>query len=281
VSGSGRLIGAAELAARLGDPSLAVIEISFVDDDTSFRTAHVPGAAWAYWKRLLWHDTMRLFAPPERLARRLGELGAGSDRTLVLVGDPVQFGTYALWVLLAQGFHDVRVLDGGKENWLASGLPLEPGHPRPDPSDPREHAEADHTSIVGRDAVSHALAAHSHVLLDLRSPEEYTGKRVSPNDMLGGVDHGAERTGRIPGARHLYYRDLLHPNAQLRPSSEIISAANKRGVSFDDPIILYCRLSHRASLGWLALTEAGFNHIAVYDGSWTEWGSLVGAPIEQ
>jgi len=179
------------------------------------------------------------------------------------------------------GFQNVQVLDGGKENWLTAGLPLEHGRLPPDSSKPREHGEVDRSSVIGRDDVSQALAAQSHVLLDLRSPEEYRGERVSPYDMPGGVDHGAERAGRIPGARHLYYRDLLQPNATLRPESEIVSAAGERGVSFDDPIILYCRLSHRASLGWLALTEAGFRDVAVYDGSWTEWGSLVGVPIER
>jgi thiosulfate/3-mercaptopyruvate sulfurtransferase len=120
------------------------------------------------------------------------------------------------------------------------------------------------------------------VILDLRSPEEYSGERVSPYDLVGTVDHGAERSGRIPGARHLYYRDLLRDDHTLRPREEIRAALAERGVGPDDRVIAYCRLSHRASLGWLALTEvAGHRSVQVYDGSWTEWGSMVGMPIER
>jgi thiosulfate/3-mercaptopyruvate sulfurtransferase len=276
-----RLISPSGLLDRLDDPSVAIVEVSFSPSNDSYRRAHIPGAAWAYWKDLLWDPAMRAFASPATLGARLGELGVGSDQTLAVYGEPVQFGAYALWVLAAHGQHNVRFLDGGKDYWLAAGLPLKDGVETPRPRKPRAFGETHTSSIAGRDTVLAAVASGSHAILDFRSPEEYSGERVSPYDMPGGVDHGAERAGRIPSARHFYYRDLLREDATLRPPEEIVAALQARGVTLNDPILAYCRLSHRASLGWLALTEAGARDVRVYDGSWTEWGSIVGVPIER
>jgi thiosulfate/3-mercaptopyruvate sulfurtransferase len=264
---SGFLLSPAEARDRLGGDDLALLEVSFENSDQSYRQAHVPGARWAYWKALLWDDLRREFAAPPVLAERLGAYGVRQDHTLVVYGDPVQFGTYALWVLQAAGQRDVRVLDGGKEHWIAAGLPLTTDVPGLQVAPPRPYGPEDRSSIVGRDAVLQALRnGDGTVLLDLRSPEEYSGERVSPYDLVGTVDHGAERSGRIPGARHLYYRDLLRDDHTLRPREEIRAALAERGVG----------------PGWLALTEvAGHRSVQVYDGSWTEWGSMVGMPIER
>jgi thiosulfate/3-mercaptopyruvate sulfurtransferase len=274
-----RLIAPDELVGRLGDPTLALLEVSFVPDESSHRAGHIPGAGWAYWKTLLWDDRMRQLATGEQTGSRLGELGVGAGQTLVVYGDPVQFGSYALWVLEMAGQRDVRMLDGGKEYWLAAGLPLEKGAHIASATGPRPAGPGDRSDAIGRDDVLAAVARRSHVILDLRAPEEYVGERVSPGD---GFDHGAERTGRIPGAHHLYFRELLSDTGRLRTREEILSALAARDATPDDAIITYCRLSHRASLGWLALTEvAGASDVRVYDGSWTEWGSMVGMPIER
>ena len=106
-------------------------------------------------------------------------------------------------------------------------------------------------------------------------------ERVSPRSMPGGVDHGAERAGHIPSARHLDYRELLNDDHTFKRPAELLSALNARGIERSDQIIGYCRLSHRASLGWVALGDvANLDSVRVYDGSWTEWGSIVGVPIE-
>jgi thiosulfate/3-mercaptopyruvate sulfurtransferase len=280
---SGFLISPAEVRDRLGGDDLALLEVSFKNSDASYRSAHLPGARWAYWKALLWDELRREFAAPEVLAERLGAYGVRDDQTLVVYGDPVQFGTYALWVLQAGGQRDVRVLDGGKEHWIAAGLPLTTDEAELQAAPPRPYGPQDRSSIVGRDVVLQTLQdGNGTVILDLRSPEEYSGERVSPYDLVGTIDHGAERSGRIPGARHLYYRDLLRDDHTLRPPEELRAALAERGVGPDDHVIAYCRLSHRASLGWLALTEvAGHRSVQVYDGSWTEWGSMVGMPIER
>lgn len=275
------LISAAELRARLDDPALALLEVAASPDDHGYREAHIPGARWANWKALLWDPRRREFATPGLLAERLGALGIGTDQTLVVYGDPVQFASYALWVLTAAGQQDIRFLDGGKEHWVLIDGPLTSEPTTFDRLGPRTAGAIDDTTAVGRDVVLRALETGGHQIVDFRSPEEYSGERVSPHGMPGGVDHGAERAGRIPTARHLYYRDLLNEDWTLRSREEILPVLAAAGIDPDADIIGYCRLSHRATLGWLALTEiVGAPSVRVYDGSWTEWGSIVGVPIE-
>lgn len=272
------LVSADELAARLGEPGLGVLEIAFEPSDAAFLEAHVPGSRWAHWKQLLWHETDRRFADPATLAARLGALGIGGDDELVLVGDPIQFATYAYWVLHMLG-REARVLDGGRAHWLARGLPTEGGAPAA--PQPVEHpaGEEDFSASVGREDVLAALGGGVHIL-DFRSPEEYRGERVAP--VTAPFDHGAERRGRIPGARHLWFERLLAENGTFRPAGELEETFREAGLSNSEPVIAYCRLSHRASLGWFVLRELlGRENVRVYDGSWTEWGSMVGMPVER
>jgi thiosulfate/3-mercaptopyruvate sulfurtransferase len=145
----------------------------------------------------------------------------------------------------------------------------------------RRGGPADLRAVVGRDGVLSAIDQPNRVILDFRSAEEYFGERVSPHG-LGVPDHGAERAGRIPTARHFYYRELLNDDWTFKPADQLRAALLLRGVTDDDELIGYCRLSHRASLGWVALNDvAAIESMRVYDGSWTEWGSMVGMPIER
>jgi thiosulfate/3-mercaptopyruvate sulfurtransferase len=277
---SPRLIAPDELAARLGDPGLAVLEVAFADDDGPFRDAHVPGSRWAYWKDLLWHDTDRELADGDALARRLSRLGVAGDQTLVLVGDPIQFAAYALWVLHQRGRTDVLVLDGGRAAWLAGGFPTESGAAPVVPAAHPPLRGGDESSRIGRDGVLAAVRNGGHTIVDLRSPEEYRGERVAPP--TAPFDHGAERKGHIPGARHLHYERLLGDDGRFRAPDELREAFDAVGVRNGESVIAYCRLSHRAALGWFVLAELlGRDDVRVYDGSWTEWGSIVGMPVER
>jgi thiosulfate/3-mercaptopyruvate sulfurtransferase len=273
------LVSPTWLAERLESPRVRVIEVSSQNDDSSYRAGHIPGAAWWYWKAALWHETDREFPGPETMSCRLGRLGVTPETTVVLCGDPVQYGTYAFWVLSMCGHPDLRVLDGAKTRWAVDGCPLVTATTLPAPAEYRARP-GDGSSRVGRDDVRAGLGSPGRLLLDARSPEEYRGERVMPPPFF---DHGAERTGRIPGARHLHFRDLLNEDDTFKAPGQLRDAVRARGAEpAEGDIIAYCRLSHRATLVWFAMRYLlGYPNVRVYDGSWTEWGSIVGFPVER
>jgi len=273
------LVKAEWLEAHFGDPAVRVIEVSSEESPSTFDAGHIPGADWFYWKDLCWDDSDREFASPEQVAARLGAVGIDETTVVVVSGDPVQFGTYAYWALLMAGHPQLRLLDGARTRWVADGRPLATTavtrHPvayRPQPPDQSMRAN--------RDDVRDHLGEAGRLLLDVRSPEEYRGERVMPPPDF---DHGAERKGRIPGARHLYYRKLLNDDDTFKGADELRAVLAGEGIDptlFGD-VVAYCRLSHRATLVWTALHHLlGLDHVKIYDGSWTEWGSMVGMPVE-
>lgn len=204
---SSPLVTAAWLEQRLGDRNLRILEIGSQPDDASYRAGHIPGATWLYWKSACWHETDRELVTPEAMARLFGGLGIAPETTVVLYGDPVQFGCYAYWAFTMAGHRELRLLDGARRKWIADDHPLA-----------REMSVFAPTTYpipvgtqsmrVGRRNVRDNLRAPHRLLLDVRSPEEYAGKRVIEYAL--GFDHGAERFGRIPGAVHLYYRQFLN-----------------------------------------------------------------------
>ncbi len=274
------LVPPAWLAERLGNPGVRVIEVSSQNDDARYRIGHIPGAPWWYWKAALWHETDREFLTPEAMGRRLARMGVTPDTTLVLYGDPVQYGTYAFWVLSMCGHRGLRLLDGAKTRWTAEERPLSTEPIRPAAATYDGALSADTSSRIGRDEVRAGLGRPGRLLLDARSPEEYQGLRVMPPPAF---DHGAERTGRIPGAAHLYFRELLNEDDTFKSPQTLQDLLESRGARPDrGEIVCYCRLSHRATLLWFAMRHLlGYRNVRVYDGSWTEWGSIVGFPIER
>ena len=276
---SPKLVSPSWLLERLDDPAIIVLEISSDPEAKAYLKGHVPGAIFSFWKDLLWHETDREFVSSSELSSRLGEIGVSTDSTLVICGDPVQYGTYALWVMTMAGVKDVRILDGSRTRWINDGNPLETeGFSR----EPIDNGSLDPSiaTRIGRDEVLQKINNTDTVLLDVRSPEEYRGERVSPP---GGFDHGAERKGRIPGAVHLFFRELLNDDDTFISKEKLERKFSEVGVkkSSEKDIVSYCRLSHRATLSWFAMSEIlGIEKAQIYDGSWTEWGSIVGFPIE-
>ena len=276
---SPKLVSPSWLLERLDDPAVTVLEISSDPEAKAYLKGHVPGAIFSFWKDLLWHETDREFVSSSELSSRLGEIGVSTDSTLVICGDPVQYGTYALWVMTMAGVKDVRILDGSRTRWINDGNPLETeGISR----EPINNGSLDPSiaTRIGRDEVLQKINNQDTVLLDVRSTEEYRGERVSPP---GGFDHGAERKGRIPGAVHLFFRELLNDDDTFISKEKLERKFSEVGVkkSSEKDIVSYCRLSHRATLSWFAMSEIlGIEKAQIYDGSWTEWGSIVGFPIE-
>lgn len=268
------------LEEHLDDPNVRILEISTKNDKTLYREGHIPGALWFYWKDICWHETDRQFVSPETMAKRLGKIGITPKTTLVLYSDKVQFGTYTFWALKMAGHADIRLVDGSRTKWVQDGRPLTKNVPR---FDPVEYAprEGDASMRIGRDAVREKLGQPGLVLLDARSPEEYSGERVAafPN-----FNHGAERAGRIPGAVHLFFRNLVNSDDTFKSPEALQALFDAAGAAPGkaDEIICYCRLSHRATLLWTAMTYIlGYDNAKIYDGSWTEWGSVIGFPVER
>jgi thiosulfate/3-mercaptopyruvate sulfurtransferase len=278
---SSPLVSTEWLEQHLADPGVRIIEICNLRDDKTYHEGHIPGAMWLYWKSACWHETDRDFVTPAALAQLFGSMGIGPQSTVVLYGDPVQYGSYAFWAFTMAGHPNLRLLDGGRRKWVMEGRPLSRTVPR-FPAVAYPVPAGTSSMRVGRDNVRDNLRQPRRLLLDVRSPEEYTGKRVSEYSFP--VDHGAERTGRIPGAVHLYFRELLNEDDSFKSPDQlrtVLAAAGVAPEKFDD-VVCYCRLSHRATIAWIAMSQIlGHANVKIYDGSWTEWGSIVGYPIER
>jgi thiosulfate/3-mercaptopyruvate sulfurtransferase len=275
------LVSTQWLADHLEDPTVVILEVSIDPPTTAdYAVGHIPGALFVYWKDLLWHESDREFPSTEVVAERLRALGVNDDTPIALVGDPFQFGAYAYWVMTMSGQEErCRLVDGGRRTWVAEKRPLVTDVAAP-PIGDLTQGTADVSSRIGRDEVRAGLGPDGPLLVDMRSPEEYRGERVSPPWLA--FDHGAERRGHIPGAHNLFIDNLLTDTGKLLPPEELRECFEAVGVRDDTEIVTYCRLSHRGSLAWFTLTRLlGASNVRVYDGSWTEWGSIVGFPVER
>ncbi len=274
-----RIISAESLKKSLDDENNRIIDISSEPECIEYKKAHIPGAITWFWKEALWHKTDRQFVKNTEMADILGKNGIKQDQNIILYSDRVQYGTYAFWVLSMCGHKKIMMLDGSRTNWMEKNFPVTTEIPTFSNCEYIAQEE-DFTSRVGRDNVKENIDNNNRILLDVRSEEEFSGRRVKPEP---GLDHGAERHGRIPGSKHLFYAELLNENDTFKNAKELETIVDKIGISTttDKEIVIYCRLSHRATLVWFSLKYIlGMENIKIYDGSWTEWGSIVGFPIE-
>ncbi len=268
------------LSDHLGDENLSCLEVSMDPGRSVYEAGHIPGAHRCYWKNWCWHATDRQMISPEKMAERLAANGIGPETKLVLYGDPVQFGTYAYWAFYMAGHRNLFLLDGGREKWVTEGRAMTTEIPTPRRVVYPVPPVGDCNMRIGRDDVLAHLQDKGRVLLDARTPEEYNGTRVMPEPNF---DHGAERYGRIPGAAHFYYQDLLTEDNSFKSAQDLEALFRAAGAAPDQTreVAVYCRLSHRATLVWVAAKYIlGWDHVKIYDGSWTEWGSIVGMPVE-
>jgi thiosulfate/3-mercaptopyruvate sulfurtransferase len=279
MSSGSSLVSTDWLDEHLDSDDLIVVEVSSrrsLSPDSVER--HIPKARFVYWRDLCWDDIERRFPDIDTLVRRLQAFGVSDGSTIAVVGDPFQYGTYAFWALAMAGFeHQTVLVDGGRQKWLAEGRRL--GREATGSAMGRLAMRVgDSTSMIGRDDVVAGLHDSNRLLLDVRSIEEYNGERVSPPWFE--FDHGAERAGRIPGARHLHFRDLLNDDGSFLTKDDLAALLDPVMLDKEDAVV-YCRLSHRASLVWFALARIlDHGEVKVHDGSWTEWGTIVGYPIE-
>jgi thiosulfate/3-mercaptopyruvate sulfurtransferase len=272
------LVSADWLADHLDDPNIVVAESD--EDVLLYDTGHIPGAVKIDWHTDLQDPVARDYLNAESFAKLMSEKGIGPDTTVIFYGDNFNWwAAYALWVFKLFGHADVRLLDGGRQNWVAEGRPMTTEVPSPDPTDYPVPVRKDEPIRAFRDDVFDHLKA-KRPLVDVRSPEEYRGEKLHMPEY---PQEGALRGGHIPGARSVPWKRAANENGTFKTADELRAIyEEEQGLSPDDDVIAYCRIGERSSHTWFVLTHLlGFNNVRNYDGSWTEWGNLVRAPIER
>jgi thiosulfate/3-mercaptopyruvate sulfurtransferase len=273
-----RLVTTEWLAQHAGDPGLVIVESD--EDVLLYDTGHIPGAVKVDWHTDLQDPVVRDYLNGEGFARLLSEKGIGRDDTIVFYGDNFNWwAAYALWVFSLFGHDDVRLLDGGRTKWIAEGRAITTEVPsRPATSYPVVERSDEGIRAFREDVLAHIRAEEP--LVDVRSPEEYAGTKLHMPEY---PQEGAMRGGHIPGAASVPWKKAANEDGTFKTTDELREIYEKgQGLSPDDDVIAYCRIGERSSHTWFVLTNLlGFGNVRNYDGSWTEWGNLVRAPIER
>jgi thiosulfate/3-mercaptopyruvate sulfurtransferase len=266
------------LAEHLGDSGLVVVESD--EDVLLYDTGHIPGAVKVDWHTELNDPVIRDYRDAEAFAELLSSKGIGREDTVVFYGDNFNWwAAYALWVFSLFGHGDTRLLDGGRQKWVEEGRELTedvPVRPRTDyPVVDRNDAPI----RAFRDEVSEHVGTGGS-LIDVRSPEEFRGELLH---MANYPQEGALRGGHIPGASNVPWKRAANDDGTFKAREELEEIyLGDVQLSADDEVIAYCRIGERSSHTWFVLQHLlGFDNVRNYDGSWTEWGNLVGAPIEK
>jgi len=269
-----RLVTTAWLAEHLGEPGLVVVESD--EDVLLYEVGHIPGAAKLDWHLDLNDQVTRDYVDGAVFARLLGERGISRDSTVVVYGDRNNWwAAYALWVFSLFGHPDVRLLDGGRAKWTAEGRLLTTDTPQAAPADYPVVDRVDAPIRAFRDDVLEHLG---QPMIDVRSPAEYSGERTHMPEY---PDEGALRGGHIPGAANIPWARAAAADGSFKHRAELEALyLGEAGLASGDDVIAYCRIGERSSHTWFVLTYLlGFEHVRNYDGSWTEWGNAVRAPI--
>ena len=267
------------VAEHLDDDSVKLMESN--EDLLLYETGHVPGAIKIDWVNDLNDPVTRDYVDAERMQALLRERGINEGDTIVLYGDKNNWwATYAFWVFRLFGLENLKIMDGGRARWEEEGRPMTEERPDYPDGDVEVGVRDDARIRAFRDDVMRHVKA-SGPLVDVRSPEEFSGERLHMPDY---PNEGALRGGHIPGAANVPWSRAVDPDTHLfldRDALEEIYLEEK-GLDPDDPTVAYCRIGERSSHTWFVLSYLlGFKSVRNYDGSWTEWGNLVRAPIER
>jgi len=269
------LVDADWAKAHLDDPSVRFVEVDV--DTTAFEQSHIPGAVGWNWTSQLSDGVRRDIASREEFSKLLSDSGIGPDTTIVLYGDNNNwFAAWAYWQLKLFGRRDVRILNGGRKYWLDNGLPLSTDIETYEPTR-YDLPEPDFALRAFRDDILPRLGQGDLALVDVRSPAEFNGEVIAPP----GMTETAQRAGHIPGAASIPWAQTVREDGTFKSRDDLESLYEAKGITPDKDVIAYCRIGERSSHSWFVLHELlGYRRVRNYDGSWTEWGSLIGAPIE-
>jgi thiosulfate/3-mercaptopyruvate sulfurtransferase len=270
------LVDADWAVEHLDDPNVRFVE---VDVDTSaYDEGHIPGAIAWNWTSQLSDGVRRDIISRDELAALLSESGIDDGTTIVLYGDNNNwFAAWAYWQLRLFGVDNVKILNGGRKLWLAQGRPTSTEVPTYAPTG-IQLSTADFSHRAFRDDVLKHVDGGG-ALVDVRSPAEFSGELLAPAAL---PQEGAQRAGHVPGAANIPWATAVREDGTFRDADELRELYAAKGITEDRDVIAYCRIGERSSHTWFVLHELlGFQRVRNYDGSWTEYGSLVGVPIEK
>jgi thiosulfate/3-mercaptopyruvate sulfurtransferase len=274
MSRSDVLVDAGWVEQHLNDPNVVVVE---VDEDTSaYDKGHIRNAVKVDWKQDLQDPVRRDFVDRAGFEALLSERGIGNDDTVVLYGGNNNwFAAYAYWYFRLYGHRDVKLLDGGRKKWELESRELVTDVPSRARTSYRA-SEQDSAIRALRDEV--VAAINTKNLVDVRSPDEFSGKLLAPAHL---PQESAQRPGHVPSARNIPWSKAANEDGTFKSDDELRDLYSGAGVDFGKDTIAYCRIGERSAHTWFVLHELlGQGSVKNYDGSWTEYGSLVGVPIE-
>ncbi len=270
------LVSTEWVAQHAKDPNVRVVEVDV--DTKAYDEGHVPGAiAWA-WNTQLSDPVRRDILSPTQFENLMASSGITPDTMVVIYGDNNNwFAAWAFWQMKIYGHKDVRLMNGGRKKWLSEGRELSTEVPTISPANYKAQT-ADLSLRALLPQVQTASQTATAALVDVRSPQEFTGEILSPP----GLPETCQRGGHIPGARSIPWGKACNEDGTFKSREELEQIYGSEGINGSKPVIAYCRIGERSSHTWFVLKYLlGFENVTNYDGSWTEWGNLVGAPVER
>jgi thiosulfate/3-mercaptopyruvate sulfurtransferase len=265
------------LAGRLGDAGVVVAEVD--ESPELYDDGHIPGAVEIHWQDDLQDPLERDLIDKQSFERLMSSRGVSDDTTVVLYGDKNNwFAAFAYWYLKIYGHADVRILDGGRQKWIDEGRELTTGVPSPT-AGTYTAQDRDESIRTYRDEVLSGLGRGGIALVDVRSPQEFSGELLASP---GYEQEGASRGGHIPGAASVPWATAVRDDGTFKSPEDLRELYGDKGVTADQEVRAYCRIGERSAHTWFVLRELlGYERVKNYDGSWTEWGNLVDVPIER
>ena len=271
------LVSTQWVADHGGDANVRLVEVDV--DTVAYEQGHIAGAVGWNWQTQLQQTVRRDLISKEEVERLLGESGIDNDTTVVLYGDNNNwFAAWAYWQLKYYGHGDVRLMNGGRARWESDGRPLTTDVPSHEAKS-YSASESNEDIRAYRDYVLAATNEGNIALVDVRSPDEFSGALLAPPNL---PQEGSQRGGHIPGASNIPWASAVDEDGTFKSAEALKELYGAQGIDGRRETIAYCRIGERSSHTWFVLSEIlGFDNVRNYDGSWTEWGSIVGAPIEK
>ena len=270
------LVDTAWVAAHSSDPNVRLVEVDV--DTAAYEEGHIPGAIAWNWTTELCDTVQRDIIPKDAFEQLMMGSGVGNGTQVILYGDNNNwFAAWALWQMKIYGHQDVRLMNGGRKKWIAEGRELT--KQVPEVTQTTYKAQAPDLSLRAfLPEVQQAMTNKTAALVDVRSPKEYTGEILAPP----GLPETCQRGGHIPGAKSIPWGEACNEDGTFKSANELQALYQGRGITADRPVVAYCRIGERSSHTWFVLKYLlGYPDVKNYDGSWTEWGNLVRAPVER